>query len=186
MKTDNYVLRVFVVSLLTILMISPAGAQSINSPMPPPEEMSFDKTVDVPVVPQIDHTGIGTIAGVVRNGVGQPIASATVTARQIDGTGIRATISGSDGIYSFADLPSGMYRVTTDAIGATVAVTPAVQVTNGHATRFDLGGAPNLAAAPVKVPAVKAVSSTPATPAPAAAAVTPAKAAAPSGDSTIL
>lgn len=144
MKTDNYALRVFIVSMLVASLVAPAGAQSMNSPMPPPKELSFDKPVDIPVAPQIDYTGIGTIAGVVRNASGIPLASATVTARQLDGAGIRATISGSDGIYSFADLPSGMYRVTTDAIGATVAVTPPIQVTNGHATRFDLGGAPNL------------------------------------------
>jgi len=152
MKTDNYTLRVFVVSLLTTIMVSPAGAQSINSPMPPPKEMSFETPVDVPVVPKVDYTGIGTIAGIVRNAEGKPVASAMVTATRIDQAGIKSTISGSDGVYSFGDLPSGLYRVTTDTLGATVAVTPAVQVLNGRAVRFDLGG---VQAAPTAVAGVK-------------------------------
>ena len=180
MKTDNYALRVLTVSVLTTLMaVPPAGAQSINSPMPPPNQMSFEKPVDVPVVPTMDKTGIGTIAGVVRSASGKPLALATITATRVDAEGIRSTVSGSDGIYSFADLPSGMYRVTTDALGATAAVTPAVVVSNGKATRFDLGGVadvgPKPANAKVKAAPVATASSAPASEVPASSAAAPAR-----------
>lgn len=170
MTTYNYALRVLIVSTLTAAMVFPAGAQSMNSAMPPPSQLSDKDPVDIPAAPRIDHSGIGTIAGVVRNAAGSPVSFATVTATRIDSEGIKSTVSGSDGVYSFGDLQSGMYRVTTDAIGATVAVTPAVQVTNGHATRFDLGGAPSVmaptpvvasvpaAALPVNAPAKPAAS----------------------------
>jgi hypothetical protein len=40
------------------------------------------------------------LVGVIANSAKLPVAHATVTARRIDGSGIRATISGSDGVYS--------------------------------------------------------------------------------------
>src|ERR1700733_11931696 len=45
----------------------------------------------------------GAIVGIVTNSAKLPVAHATVTAVKTDG-GIRATVSGSDGVYSFADL----------------------------------------------------------------------------------
>jgi hypothetical protein len=96
-------------------------------------------------------------------------------ATMLDGAGIKSTISNSEGMYTFADMQSGMYKVTTDAIGATVAVTPPVQVTNGRATRFDLGGAPNLAITPGTVVTAKASPS----PVAVASAAQPAPAVAP-------
>jgi len=41
------------------------------------------------------------------NSAKQPVPYATVTAKQIGGTEIRATISGEDGVYAFADPPTG-------------------------------------------------------------------------------
>ena len=58
-----------------------------------------------PSAPAIKVT-YGTIVGIVTNAAKLPVAGATVTAVKAGG-GIRATVSGSDGIYSFADLPPG-------------------------------------------------------------------------------
>ena len=47
MKTDSYALRVFVVSVVTTLMVSPANAQSMNGVMAPSDEMNFEKPADI-------------------------------------------------------------------------------------------------------------------------------------------
>jgi hypothetical protein len=96
----------------------------------------------------------GAIVGIVRNAARLPVAGATVTALRVDGGGIRATISGSDGIYSFADVPPGEWSITAQADGYPDATLPAVTVAASKATRNDLvmnrpaSGAPELAAAP--------------------------------------
>ena len=48
----------------------------------------------------------GTIVGIVTNTAKVPIGGATVTATRAGG-GIRSTVSGSDGIYSFSDVAPG-------------------------------------------------------------------------------
>jgi Putative beta-barrel porin-2, OmpL-like. bbp2/Carboxypeptidase regulatory-like domain len=98
----------------------------------------------------------GTIVGVVTNSAKLPIAGATVTAARVDGASIHATVSSSDGIYSFADLAPGEWSVTVQADGFPDATAPSLQVIAGKATRRDLAmnvaspapGAPALAAAP--------------------------------------
>jgi len=79
----------------------------------------------------------GTIVGVVTNAEKHPIAGATVTAVRTGG-GIRATISGSDGVYAFADLPPGSWSLTADSEGAPEAVTPLLEVFANKATRYDV------------------------------------------------
>ena len=59
----------------------------------------------------------GTIVGIVRNPAKAPVGGATVTAARADGGGIRATVSGSDGVYSFADMTPGAWSVTSQADG---------------------------------------------------------------------
>src|ERR1700739_5127969 len=59
----------------------------------------------------------GAIVGVVRNTGNAPVAGVTVTALRADGEAIRATVSGSDGVFSFADLPPGSWSLTLDAGG---------------------------------------------------------------------
>ncbi len=79
----------------------------------------------------------GAIVGVVTNSAGQPLAHATITATRGDGS-IRATISGSDGVFSFADLPPGAWRLGLQAKGyLSVEATP-LQVVASRATRYDL------------------------------------------------
>ncbi len=80
----------------------------------------------------------GTVVGIVTNSAKLPIAGATVTAARVDGNGIRATVSSSDGIYSFADLAPGAWSVTVQVDGYPDVAVPGMQVVAGKATRRDL------------------------------------------------
>jgi Putative beta-barrel porin-2, OmpL-like. bbp2/Carboxypeptidase regulatory-like domain len=120
----------------------------------------------------------GTIVGIVTNSTNVPIARATVTAIRVDGASIRATLSGSDGVYSFADLAPGAWSLTVEVDGYPQVTLPALQVTAGKATRHDVvmnvpaGGptAPALVAVPP--PAAAAPAAPPAAaPAPTAAQI---------------
>ena len=121
---------------------------------------------------------LGALVGVVTDSAGRPVARATVTAVRRDGHGIRATVSSSDGTYSFNDLPAGTWVLSAQAPGIPVAHSSALQVRADEATRSDIAmvGAPSSAVGP-------AVAATPApVPSPAtipAPAVTVAQAAAP-------
>ena len=114
-------------------------------------------------------TSLGTIVGIVTNAAKLPVAGATITAVRADGGGIRATISGRDGVYSFPDLPAGVWSLTVQADGVPDLVASAQQVAAGKATRYDIvmAGAPVVAAVP---PPSAAPVRSPAPPATAAAA----------------
>jgi putative OmpL-like beta-barrel porin-2/carboxypeptidase family protein len=105
---------------------------------------------------------LGAIVGMVTNPVGVAVAHATVTAVKADGGAIRATLSGSDGVYSFADLPPGAWSVTAEVEGAPSVTAPSLAVVSGKATRHDLvmtvaaPAGPALAAAPAAAPATLA------------------------------
>jgi Putative beta-barrel porin-2, OmpL-like. bbp2/Carboxypeptidase regulatory-like domain len=107
----------------------------------------------------------GAIVGIVTNSAKLPVAGATVTATRIDGGAIRATISGSDGIYSFADLTPGTWSLTLQVDGAADVTSPPVTVTVGKASRTDIVmNIPEVAgAAPAPVPVVAAQPVTPET-----------------------
>ena len=130
----------------------------------------------------------GTIVGVVTNAAKAPIGGATVTAMR-GGGGIRATVSGSDGVYSFADLPVGSWTVTTTVEGYPDVPVAGLNVVAGKATRRDIVmNIPAKTAAPSLAIASAAAPSLAATPAPTAAhasatalapAAAPASAAAP-------
>ncbi len=83
-------------------------------------------------------TSPGTIVGIITTGDKVPVAHATVTARRVDGGGIRATISGSDGVYSFADLAPGVWMLTSEVDGSGETSLPAVTVASNKATRTDI------------------------------------------------
>lgn len=83
------------------------------------------------------QTTYGTIAGVVRDPAKSPIGDATVTATRLDGNSIRTTISGSDGIYSFADVSPGTYSVVAQTPLGDFTVA-SIQVVAGHASRADI------------------------------------------------
>src|ERR1700690_1567808 len=59
----------------------------------------------------------GTIVGLVTNSDNVLVARATVTAARVDGGVIRATVSGSDGVYSIADPEPGAWSLTVGAAG---------------------------------------------------------------------
>jgi hypothetical protein len=103
------------------------------------------------------RTSSGTMVGIVMNSAKLPVAGATVTATRADGGGIRATVTGSDGLYSFADLPPGQWSVTVQVDGYPDAEVPSLQVASSKATRHDIvmivpaaapAASPALAAAP--------------------------------------
>jgi hypothetical protein len=100
----------------------------------------------------------GTIVGIVTDSANVPIPHATVTAIRAGG-GIRATISGSDGVYSFPDLPPGSWSVTSQAEGFPEMTVPSLAVVSNKATRHDIvmsGGPALTAAAPTVAPSAVA------------------------------
>jgi hypothetical protein len=80
----------------------------------------------------------GAIVGRLTNAQKMPIAGATITALRADGGAIRATISSSDGVYSFSDLAPGSWSLTVQSDGAPDVTAPALLVTASQATRRDL------------------------------------------------
>jgi hypothetical protein len=141
------------------------------------------------LLPAARAADFGAIVGVVRNAAGGPVAQATVTAVRVDGSGTRAAISNSDGVYSFADVPPGVWAVTSEAEGASVTA-PSVTVVAGKATRHDValnirpaavpvgpGGAPPApavaGAAPAAVPGAAPAAATPSAVAAAVSQVLP-------------
>jgi len=103
----------------------------------------------------------GTVVGLVTDAAKAPIGGATVTAIRAGG-GIRSTISGSDGIYSFADVPPGSWSLTITVEGLPDVRVPSLNVVAGRATRHDI--AMNIAVTP-KPAAPALASAAPALPA---------------------
>src|ERR1700679_1497411 len=95
----------------------------------------------------------GAIVGVVRNRDKVPVSGATVTAVRTDGSAIRATLSGSDGIYSFADLPPGAWSITAQSDGYRDGVMTPLDVAPGRAPRADIVMAPPAMVSPLPPPA---------------------------------
>jgi hypothetical protein len=114
--------------------------------------------------------GLGAITGVVRDlSSNAPVGGATVTMAKSDNSGIRATVSGSDGLYSFADVPVGSYRITVEANGRSDSGPASLQVVTAKATRADFSMVAAVAPVPGSSPAVPVtVSSAVPTPADAA------------------
>ncbi len=116
------------------------------------------------------QSSFGTIAGLVRNPAKAPVAGATVTATKLDGSTIRTTISGSDGLYTFSDVVPGPYSVVAQAEGYPDFTVSSLQVAAGRATRADIAMTGGLNA-PATISSVSPVSSNPiAQPAPVSVA----------------
>jgi Putative beta-barrel porin-2, OmpL-like. bbp2/Carboxypeptidase regulatory-like domain len=123
------------------------------------------------VLPVAHAAQPGTIVGVVTNSAKRPVAGVTVTAVRADSEAIRATVSGSDGVYSFADLPPGAWSLTLDAAGYQEVAVPPLAVVASKATRHDVvmnvpAGAPAPVAAPALAPAAVVQTVSPALQAP--------------------
>jgi Putative beta-barrel porin-2, OmpL-like. bbp2/Carboxypeptidase regulatory-like domain len=112
----------------------------------------------------------GAIVGVVRNSANAPVAGVTVTALRADGEAIRATVSGSDGVFSFADLPPGRWSLTLDASGYSPAQVAALEVIASKATRRDVVLSQTAGVAP---PPAAVAAAAVATPSPIAEALQP-------------
>src|ERR1700738_3593804 len=116
----------------------------------------------------------GTIVGLITNSAKQPIPHATITAVKAGGGSIRATISGSAGVYSFADLTPGTWSVTAEVEGAPAAPARTVEVVASKASRFDLVmNAPGLATQPPAVAAAPIAPAAPTVPAAPTASAAP-------------
>jgi hypothetical protein len=105
----------------------------------------------------------GALTGIIKDAAKAPLADATVTATQLDGSTVRGTISGSGGIFAFSDLPPGTYAVVAQAPGYSDVTIGSVRVAPGLATRADIA-----MVAPVAMSAPVTTSS--ATPAPVTSA----------------
>jgi len=125
------------------------------------------------MLPAARAAELGAIVGRLTTPAGAPVANATVTAKRADGGAIRATLSASDGVYSFADLTPGAWTVTAEVPGLPAASTPVLAVVTGKATRSDLVMNAAPPAPPGVAPAAPAVAAAPApapTPSPEMAA----------------
>jgi len=121
MNIDRTLRRLAVLALssgLLLPVVQAAEAPSANSATP--------------------KVAFGTIVGVVRNAGKSPVGGATITAAKSDGSGIRATVSGSDGVYSFADVVPGAWTVTSQADGYLDNAVASIEVVAGRASRSDL------------------------------------------------
>ena len=94
-------------------------------------------TADRPASP-VAGSSWGALVGLVTQGTRAPIAYATVTARRIDGPGIRATITDRNGLYSFSDLPAGRWTVSSVASGYAQVTVRTLSVRPEQATRRDI------------------------------------------------
>jgi Putative beta-barrel porin-2, OmpL-like. bbp2/Carboxypeptidase regulatory-like domain len=82
--------------------------------------------------------GVGAITGILTDSAKAPIAHATVTATRQNGSSVRATITGADGTYSFADLPAGSWSLSVRAAGSDDRSAGNFAIQPGVATRFDV------------------------------------------------
>jgi Putative beta-barrel porin-2, OmpL-like. bbp2/Carboxypeptidase regulatory-like domain len=120
--------------------------------------VSLQTTRAAATEPPIVKAVLGTVVGIVMNESRHPVAGATIVAARTDGGSIRATISGADGVYSFADLTPGTWSVTAQVDGYPDAVS-SLDVVANKATRSDIvmnvrGGTP-AAGAPAMAAAAK-------------------------------
>jgi hypothetical protein len=80
----------------------------------------------------------GAIIGIVTNADKLPVPRATVKAVRADGGSFRATLSGTDGSYSFSDLPPGKWSVISHVNGYPDVAAPGLEVEANEATRYDI------------------------------------------------
>jgi hypothetical protein len=121
-------------------------------------QRAFAEELTTGAAPAHAQLTVGAITGLIRNSAKVPVSGATVTAANLETNVLRATVSGSDGIYTFADLTPGTWAVSSQSEGYPDSAVSSVQVVAGRAARADIAMAPTTAApaAPVEpvVPAL--------------------------------
>jgi hypothetical protein len=95
-------------------------------------------TAPVALAAENPPPALGAIVGIVTNSANNPVARATVTARRADGHAIHATLSGNDGVYSFADLAPGSWSVTVHVDGYPDVSGAGLEVSADQAARYDV------------------------------------------------
>ena len=110
-------LRIFALALLGVVALRPAAQAAEPTGAP--------------------TASYGTIVGIVTNAAKHSLGGVTVTAVR-QGGGIRAAISASDGVYSFADLPVGSWSVTATIDGYPESLGTGINVVADKATRHDI------------------------------------------------
>ena len=103
-----------------------------------PAWSSADPGASAAPTASVVKTPLGAIVGAVTNAAKLPIGGATITALRTDGGSIRATVTGSDGIYSFADLAAGTWTITVQIEGTPALESAPVLVVASKATRKDI------------------------------------------------
>jgi hypothetical protein len=121
-------------------------------------------------------TADGAIVGIITSADKVPLRGVTITAIR-QGGGIHATISGSDGMYSFADLQPGSWSLTATIDGYPESLATSITVNAGKATRHDI--AMNAPATPGAAPSASGRSAPAVAAAPEKAAARPTIPAAP-------
>lgn len=110
-----------------------------------------------PQLSAVVSASVGGITGIVTSAAGAPLARATVTAVKADGSSVRSTVAGSDGVFSFADVPPGDWTLLIDDDGYPAQTPVRFQVIAGRTARHDLtingqgrsgGGSTTVAVAP--------------------------------------
>jgi hypothetical protein len=106
----------------------------------------------------------GALVGIVTNADKQPVARATVKAVRADGGSFRATLTASDGSYSFSDLPAGTWSVISHVDGFPDVALASVKVGASEAIRYDIvmnvsgvAAGQTLASSAAPVPAARAI-----------------------------
>jgi hypothetical protein len=127
--------------------------------------LSAVKAAEPKETPQI--SAYGAIVGIITDAAKHPVAGVTVTAVR-EGGGIHAAISGSDGMYSFPDLPVGSWSVTADIEGYPESMGPPITVVANKAARDDIVMNLSATATPPPVLAAAPPISHPVTPVPEA------------------
>jgi hypothetical protein len=123
MQAQNHLKNFALIMLATGVVLAPRGAHSQES-----SGAAGDNRT----------AALGTIVGIVTSATNAPVARATVTATRADGKSVRATVSGSDGVYSIADLPPGSWVVKSQAAGFPAVSEHSLAVVANQATRFDI------------------------------------------------
>src|SRR5580693_4086502 len=121
MHTERYLKGLLISTLLAGLVPNSARAQ--EAPVP----AAGNRNVTV-----------GAIVGIIKDAAKSPVGGVIVTSARADGTGLRATVSGSDGIYSFADVVPGEYTVSSQSDGYPDGVISKIEVVAGRAVRSDI------------------------------------------------